>query len=130
MSNAPNNIFLSAATDGTIRAWDWTTGQNIRTLDAHDGQCVRGVVLTDSFMISAGHDGGLHFWDRDTWQLRFDLHKGVGATYHPVGRDNLLAVALLISHGEGPEDYHTVVELWDLNGLEEGIALGNINLEH
>jgi len=67
-------------------------------------------------MISGGNDGCLHVWDRETWQFRFDLRErgNFGHVYQVVKGGNLLAAALLHNGEEG-----TVIELWDLTGLEE-----------
>lgn len=112
-SNALGDVLLSAAADGSIRSWDWVTGNPIRTLDAHNGQCARGFVWTEKLMISGGNDGGLHVWDRETWEFRFDLRERVCHVYQVAKRGKLLAVALLLHGGS------SLVELWDLTNLEE-----------
>lgn len=111
-SNAPGNVLVSAAADGSIRSWDWETGKPIRIFNAHKGQSIRGFVWTENLMISGGNDGGLHVWDRETWGFLFDLREPVGHVYQIVKMGNLLAVALLLHSG------NSLVELWDLTNLE------------
>lgn len=113
LSNAPGNVLVSAGADGSIRSWDWATGNPIRTLDAHNGLCARGFVWTENLMISGGMDGRLRVWDRETWDFRFDLREAVVNVYHVVKRGKLLAAALLL------HDRSSVVELWDLTDLEK-----------
>lgn len=118
------NILMAGCGDGTIRSWEWTSGDPVRTIDAHNeqwvrgvvttnGQCVRGVVFTEKLMISGGMDGSLKIWDRETWQSRGELRGRVQNVYHVVKRNNLLAVALLLTKGT------SIVELWDLTDLDD-----------
>ncbi|MCI0456652.1 MAG: protein kinase [Gemmataceae bacterium] len=83
----------SASDDGTVRIWDATTGQEIRTLSGHTGG-----VFTVAYrppdgrhLVSTGiRDGTVRVWDMTTGQPVFACrheHRVVqGAAYSPDGR--------------------------------------------
>src|SRR4051794_422329 len=61
---ADNKLLLSAGVDGTLRVWDRTTGQLLRTLAAHR-RPVLGLTLTPDGLqaVIGGVDGTVNFFD-------------------------------------------------------------------
>jgi WD40 repeat protein len=55
---------LSGSGDNTLRLWDLTTGQTLRTFEGHTGQVTGVVVLPDgSRALSSSRDNTLRLWD-------------------------------------------------------------------
>jgi WD40 repeat protein len=58
---------MTASADGTMREWDWESGQAIKTINVHEGDnpAVRAMEFfgDGSRMVTAGMDGKVKLWD-------------------------------------------------------------------
>jgi WD40 repeat protein len=66
LPNSINSAVISAGNDLSVKLWDLSTGQQIRTIsDAHSNfiSTVRYFGPEDSIIASASHDNSLKLWD-------------------------------------------------------------------
>jgi WD40 repeat protein len=58
---------MTASADGTMREWDWESGDSIKRITVHEGenQAVRAMEFfgDGSYMATAGMDGKVKLWD-------------------------------------------------------------------
>lgn len=52
---------FSGAHDGSVCAWDTVTGARLASVPAH-AQPVSGIMVRDSYLVSAGWDGAVQLW--------------------------------------------------------------------
>jgi hypothetical protein len=71
------NIFASSF-DGCVRLWDWS-GQQVRSIGAHDGHC-SGLELVEGGgrFLSGGDDGMARLWDTETGEMILMFAAGRG----------------------------------------------------
>lgn len=58
-----DGVLVSGNADRTIRLWDVTTGQCLKTLEGHDG-AVTDVQVTSNHIVSCSDDGRAKLWSR------------------------------------------------------------------
>ena len=106
---------VTASWDRTARIWDATTGTDIRKLsgpNGHQGDVRSAVFSPDAasvYVLTAGEDGRVVVWDRETGEVRMviDGHAGeaTGASFSTDGK------LILTSSTDG------TARVWDVSGL-------------
>ncbi len=108
-ANSPDSYILaSGSEDQTVRCWDVTTGQRLRTLQGHCNAVWSVAFNPDSHsLVSGSEDQTVRLWDVSTSQCLKTLQGHTGrirsVTFHPQG--TMLA--------SGSEDQ--TVRLWDVS---------------
>ena len=101
-------IVLSGSSDGTVRVWDVSTGQHVRTLSGHQGW-VNSVALSadGTRALSGSSDGTVRVWDVSTGQPVETLYghtRGVTSVYLSANRQMALSTG-----------YDGVINRWKLS---------------
>lgn len=71
--------YASGSADSTIKIWNSTNGNLIRTLTGHNLSVNCLEVLSPNRLVSGGADGTIRFWDLTTYNLShtiFSAHTG------------------------------------------------------
>jgi hypothetical protein len=85
---------LSGSQDNTLRLWDLTTGETLRTLEGHTGSVSAVAVLADgSRALSGSWDGTLRLWDLTNGECLAEYAADDGFSCVAFARDDLIAAA-------------------------------------
>jgi WD40 repeat protein len=67
--NRDGTRLATVSTDGTVKLWDATTGQEVLSLRGHSGGVVSLAFSQDGNLLTAGtSDGTIHVWDARPWR--------------------------------------------------------------
>jgi WD40 repeat protein len=94
--NREGTIAAAPCSDGAIRFWDLTSGNMLRTIDAHPTG-TRAVAFSPDgkILVSGGFDGTLRFWNTSTWEQTrvVELPDAFpnGIAFTPNGREIVIA---------------------------------------
>ncbi|MDE2856132.1 MAG: protein kinase [Chloroflexota bacterium] len=108
---------LSASWDGTIRRWDWTSGEQVRLYEIPDSPRVYMIELLPNGeqFISGSHDGVIRLWDIESGEV---LREYIGHT-DPVNGVHLSSDGRLLVSAAGNwfSDDQTI-RLWNVESGE------------
>lgn len=64
------DLFASAANDGSIRIWNYKTGEEIKVLDGHDSFVYSLACTPEGDLVSSGEDRSVRIWDKASGELK------------------------------------------------------------
>lgn len=64
------DLFASAANDGSIRIWNYKSGEEVKVLDGHDSFVYSLACTPEGDLVSSGEDRSVRIWDRSSGDLK------------------------------------------------------------
>ena len=113
------NILISGSADWTIKIWDLTTQQTIKTLRGHQGSIRALAVSADGHtLVSGSKDGTVKVWDLNTRRLKQTLR----------GHDNVVRTVAISPDGQtiASGSWDRTIKIWRLEPPKE---IGDSNQE-
>lgn len=64
------DLFASAGNDGSIRIWNYKSGEDIKALDGHDSFVYSLACTPEGDLVSSGEDRSVRIWDKASGELK------------------------------------------------------------